>query len=122
MIWRLHKGLGIPAESLIKVDRSGQLEGRAALVAKNARLADYGRSLSARKGACPKIRTDDPAVRHDGVAAGPNGNFEIGSNKRWQLNTVIIAALVALVWMASKASAAHCGTTAAGWRAIPLWA
>ncbi len=30
MIWRLHEGLGIPAESLIKVRQGGQLEGSAA--------------------------------------------------------------------------------------------
>src|ERR1700732_3605547 len=37
--------------------------------------------------------------------------------KGGQFKTVIIAALVALLWMASKASAAQCGSTAAGFEA-----
>src|SRR5882724_10944756 len=37
--------------------------------------------------------------------------------KGGQFKTVIIAALVALLWMASKASAAQCGNTAAGFDA-----
>jgi membrane-bound lytic murein transglycosylase B len=37
--------------------------------------------------------------------------------KGGQFKTVIVAALVALVWMASKADAAECGSTAAGFEA-----
>ena len=37
--------------------------------------------------------------------------------KGGKFKTVIIAALVALVWMASKADAAQCGSTAAGFEA-----
>ena len=37
--------------------------------------------------------------------------------KGGQFKTVTVAALVALVWMASKAGAAQCGSTAAGFEA-----
>ena len=38
--------------------------------------------------------------------------------KGGKFKTVIIAALVGLVWMASKAGAAQCGNLAAGFEAV----